>query len=114
MRSDALEGRAGKGDDDRAGTREAKLLRLCEMAPDPGTGKATTVQGSVTQSAAIDSAAAPEHGTSAFEARLRREARRRGAHDAREVVIVSDGAPWIENTADRVFGTGNVNCILDQ
>ena len=29
-------------------------------------------------------------------------------------MIVSDGAPWIENTADRVFGTGNVNCILDQ
>ena len=114
MRGDALEGRAGKGDDGRAGTREAKLLRLCEMAPDPKTGKAKTVPGSVTQSAAIDSAAAPEHGTSAFEARLRREARRRGAHDAREIVIVSDGAPWIENTADRVFGTGNVNCILDQ
>ena len=114
MRGDALEGRAGKGDDGRAGTREAKLLRLYEMASDPGTGKATTVQGSVTQSAAIDSAAAPEHGTSAFEARLRREARRRGAHDAREVVIVSDGAPWIENTADRVFGTGNVTYILDQ
>ena len=114
MRSDALEGRAGKGDDGRASTREAKLLRLYEMASDPGTGKATTVQGSVTQSAAIDSAAAPEHGTSAFEARLRREAQRRGAHDAREVVIVSDGAPWIENTADRVFGTGNVTYILDQ
>ncbi|MYA89009.1 MAG: hypothetical protein F4X97_11280 [Boseongicola sp. SB0662_bin_57] len=92
-----------------AGTREAKLLRLYEMAPDPRTGKPTTVPGSVTQSAAIDSAAAPEHGTSAFEARLRRE-----AHGAREIVIVSDGAAWIENTADRVFGHGNVTYILDQ
>ena len=114
MRRDALEGRAGKGDDGRAGTREAKLLRFYEMAPDPRTGNAATVQGSVMQSAAIDSAAAPEHGTSAFEARFEREGRRRGAHDAREIVIVSDGAPWIENTADRVFGRGNVTYILDQ
>ena len=29
-------------------------------------------------------------------------------------MIVSDGAPWIENTADRVFGRGNVTYILDQ
>ena len=63
MRGDAPGGRAGKGEDGRAGTREANLLRLYEMAPDPGTG----------------SAAAPGHGMSAFEARLRREAQRRGA-----------------------------------
>ena len=82
MRGDAPGGRAGKGEDGRAGTREANLLRLYEMAPDPGTGKAKTVPGSVTQSAATGSAAAPGHGMSAFEARLRREAQRRGARGA--------------------------------
>ena len=45
MRSDALEGRAGKGEDGRAGTREAKLLRLYEMAPDPGTGRRRRCRG---------------------------------------------------------------------
>ncbi len=29
-------------------------------------------------------------------------------------MVVSDGAPWIENTADRVFGRGRVTYILDQ
>ena len=72
------------------------------------------MQGSITQSAAIDSAAAPECGMSAFEARLEREALRRGAHDAREIVIVSDASAWIENTADKVFGGGKVTWILDQ
>ena len=114
MRKAALEGRAGKGEDGGAVTREAKLLRLYEMEPDPKTGRAAAVEGSVTQSAAIDSAAAPERGMSAFEARLGREARRRRAHDAAEVVIVSDGAAWTGNTAERVFGSGGVTCTLDQ
>ena len=36
------------------------------------------------------------------------------AHGARGIVIVPDGAPWTGNTADRVFGTGNVTYILDR
>ena len=114
MRKEVLEGRAGKQEDGGSKTREAKLLRFYEMEPDPKTGKAATVRGSITQSAAIDSAAAPECGMSAFEARLEREALRRGAHDAREIVIVSDASAWIENTADKVFGSGEVTWILDQ
>ena len=86
--------------EDSAGTRGATLLRLCEMVSDPKPGKAATVRGSVTQSAAVGSATAAEHGTSVF--------------DARRIVIVSDGAPWIENTADRVFGRRNPTYILDQ
>ena len=40
---------------------------------------------------------------SEFAARLWREARRRGALQAEEVVILSDGAKWIENATRRVF-----------
>ncbi|MCY3877044.1 MAG: ISKra4 family transposase [Rhodobacteraceae bacterium] len=114
MRKEVLEGRAGEQDDGGSKTRDAKFLRFYEMEPDPKTGKAATVQGSITQLPAIDSAAAPECGMSAFEARLGREALRRGAHDAREIVIVSDASAWIENTADKVFGSGEVTWILDR
>ncbi len=114
MRKEVLEGRASKQEDGGSKTREAKLLRFYEMEPDPKSGKAATVQGSITQSAAIDSAAVPECGMSAFEARLEREALRRGAHDAREIVIVSDASAWIENTADKVFGSGKVTWTLDR
>ena len=49
-----------------------------------------------------------------FGVRLWREARRRGALLAEEVVVVSDGAAWIENTAKTVFAGQNAVFILDQ
>ena len=46
--------------------------------------------------------------------RLGREARRRGLHDAGEVIVISDGAEWIRNACDEVLGGGKVTFVLDQ
>ena len=52
-------------------------------------------------------------GHSDFGMRLRREALRRGTLLAGEVVVVSDGAAWIENTANTVFAGRKVIFVLD-
>ncbi|MCY4242510.1 MAG: hypothetical protein OXD36_12290 [Rhodobacter sp.] len=85
MRGDAPGGRAGKGEDGRAGERHA-------VGGDRRRGRSR-----------------------ARHVRLRGASPARGmAHGARGIVIVSDGAPWTGNTADRVFGTGNVTYIPDR
>ena len=58
--------------------------------------------GSVTYSAAIESAAQTDTAAtpSAFAARVVREATRRGFDRARRRVVLGDGAPWIWNLAD--------------
>ncbi len=112
MRGAELEGRAGRQADGTAKTREAKLLRIGEIARDR-KGRVRTVTGSVTQSSAIDSAEASGGGMSAFAARLRREARRRGALDSEEVVILSDGAKGIESSMRKVFAGLRTTFVLD-
>ena len=61
--------------------------------------------GSVTYSAAIESAAAPggAEQRSAFAGRVLREAARRRFSAAPRRVIVGDGAPWIWNIARELF-----------
>ncbi len=98
--------------DGTAKTREAKLLRIGEIARDR-KGRVRAVTGRVTQSSAIDSAEAAGGGMSAFAARLRREARRRGALDSEEVVILSDGAKWIESAMRKVFAGLRTTCVRD-
>ena len=121
MRPEETRGRKGKHEGGEAKSRESKLLRICEVERRPdkdsrsGGDTVRAVPGSVTQTAAIDSAqAGPAGGTlSDFGARLRREAMRRGLFHAEEVVVVSDGAAWIENTARQVFAGQRVTFILD-
>ncbi len=113
IRPAELAGRAGKQADGTARTREAKLLRICEVAPDP-KGRIKAVAGSITQSSVIDSARAPTTGgMSEFAARVRREAQRRGVLDSAEAVILSDGAAWIEKTMRTVFAGMHLTFVLD-
>ena len=113
MRKSELAGRAGKQEDGTASTREAKLLRICEIGRTP-KGKVVTVAGSITQSSVIDSAEVSGAGSlSDFAARLWREAVRRGSFLAQEIVLLSDGAKWIENAAKTVFAGMNLTLILD-
>lgn len=112
MRKPELEGRAGRQEDGTSKTREAKLLRICEVARNR-KGRVSAVAGSITQSSVIDSAEASGGGMSEFAARLWREAKRRGALHGDEVVILSDGAKWIENATRKVFAGMKLTFVLD-
>ena len=61
--------------------------------------------GSVTYSAAIESAAAPENSASRseFNKRVLRETTRRRFCQAARTVVIGDGAPWIWNSAQELF-----------
>ena len=116
MRKEDVEGVAGKQDDGSSRTREAKLaVMYTAEGRDPETGAALKDRGSETFSCLIDSAAAPSGGKdpSAFAVRLDREARRRGLHDAGELVVISDGAEWTRNTCQEIFGGRKVTFVLD-
>ncbi len=117
MRKEETEGVAGKQEDGSAKTREAKLaVMYTAEGRDPETGAALKDRGSESFSCLIDSAAAASgsRDPSDFAMRLGREARRRGLHDAGEVIVISDGAEWIRNTCDEVLGGGKVTFVLDQ
>jgi len=45
--------------------------------------------------------------------RLDREALRRGLHGAEDLVVISDGAEWIRNNCEELFGGGKVTFVLD-
>ena len=116
MRKEAVEGIAGKQEDGSAKTREAKVAVVYTAEErDPETGAALKDRGSETSSCLIDSAAAApgSREPSAFAMRLDREARRRGLHDAGELVVISDGADWIRNTCEELFGGRKVTFVLD-
>lgn len=105
MRAAELEGRTGKQPDGTAQTREVKLCTVWSAEARDEEGMPVRDPGSVTYSAAIESAASrdTDAGPSDFAQRVVREAQRRGfAHAARRVVL-GDGAPWIWNLADEHF-----------
>ena len=116
MRKDDVEGIAGKQEDGRAKTREAKLAVIYTTEErDPETGAAMKDKGSETSSCLIDSAAAAPGSPdpSDFAMRLDREALRRGLHGVEDLVVISDGAEWIRNTCEELFGGGKVTFVLD-
>jgi hypothetical protein len=101
MRAEELAGRAGKQTDGSAKTREVKICAVWSAEARDSEGLPMRDQGSVSYSAAIESAATPdtaEH-RSAFAERVLREARRRRFCEAQRMVVVADGAPWIWNIA---------------
>ena len=116
MRKEEMEGVAGKQEDGSAKTREAKLV-VADGADgrDPKTGTALKDRGSATCGCLIDSAAAPSAGgePSGFARRLGRVARRRGLHEAEEVVVISDGAEWIRSACEKELGNESVTLVLD-
>ena len=116
MRGEEVAGVAGRQADGTSKTREAKLAVVYTAGGrDPETGAALKDRGSESFTCLIDSAAARSGGRepSDFARRLDREARRRGLHDAGELVVVSDGAEWIRNACEEIFGCRKVTFVLD-
>jgi hypothetical protein len=105
MRAGDLAGRAGKQSDGSAKTREVKLVTVWTAEGRDPEGLPVRDRGSVTYSAAIESAASPNAVTtlSAFAQRADREAQRRGFDVAPHRVVLGDGAAWIWHLADDLF-----------
>jgi len=105
MRAAELAGRTGKQADGSAKTREAKLVTVWTAEARDKEGKPARDPGSVTYSAAIESAATPDTSPelSDFAARVLREATRRGFSEPARRVVLGDGSPWIWNTASELF-----------
>lgn len=105
MRAQEVADRIGKQADGSAKTREAKLVTIWTAESRDKEGKPVRDIGSITYSAAIESAAtldtSPE--LSEFAARVQREAQRRSFQQAQRQVVLGDGSPWIWNTASELF-----------
>ncbi|MXX89533.1 MAG: hypothetical protein F4213_13610 [Boseongicola sp. SB0677_bin_26] len=117
MRKEETAGVRGKHEDGTSKSREAKLaVMYTAERRDPETGAALKDRDSATFSCLVDSAAAASGSAdpSDFARRLGREAQRRGLHDAGEIVVISDGAEWMRNTSDEIFGGGKVTFVLDK
>jgi hypothetical protein len=99
IRSEDLTGRKGKQPDGSSKTREVKLCTVWSAEGRDKEGRPVRDEGSVTYSAAIESAA--DEGP--FRQRVVREATRRGFDTAKRRVILGDGASWIWNLAGEYF-----------
>jgi len=102
MRTAEVEGRAGKQPDGSAKTREVKLVTVWSAEGRATDGTPERDEGSISYSAAIESAAQKDTAAtpSAFAARVVREATRRGVDRAARRAVLGDGAKWIWNLAD--------------
>jgi hypothetical protein len=100
-----LEGRSGKQSDGSSKTREVKLCTVWSAEGRDEDGTPMRDPGTVTYSAAIESAAQrdTDKEPSAFAARVEREALRRGYERAERRAVLGDGAKWIWNIADEYF-----------
>lgn len=105
MRTAEVEGRAGKQEDGSAKTREVKLCVTWTAESRDKNGVPTRDPGSVTYSAAIESAAMcdTDDQLSDVAQRLSREAQRRRFLDVPRRVVLGDGAAFIWNTFDELF-----------
>ena len=89
-------GRRGKAADGRARTREVKLGCLFTQTGLDAAGRPVRDPGSSSYVATFE----PAEG---FGSLLYAEARRRGSHQADQLVVLGDGAPWIWNLAGEHF-----------
>ena len=105
MRAEEVADRAGKQADGSAKTREAKLVTIWTAESCDEEGKPVRDPGSITDSAAVESASALDTSPdlSDFATRVFREATRRGFSEAARPVILGDGSAWIWNTAGELF-----------
>jgi len=105
VRTSELEGRKGKQPDGSAKTREVKLVTVWTAEGRDQEGTPVRDAGSVSYSAAIESAASrdTDETLSDFAQRADREARRSGFTQAQRRVVLGDGAPWIWNLAGELF-----------
>ena len=107
VRPEELIGRAGKQADGKAKTREGKLAILWSAESRDEEGLPMRDPGSITYSAAIESAATfdTDECPSEFAARVQREAARRRFTKAQRTVVVADGAKYNWNVASELFPT---------
>ena len=105
MRAAELRGRDGKQPDGSSKTREVKLVTVWTAEGRDAAGTPVRDAGSVSYSAAIESAAQRDTDElpSEFAARVEREATRRGFDRAARRAVLGDGAKWIWNLADEHF-----------
>ncbi len=105
MRPSELAGRAGKQPDGSAQTREVKLCTVWSAESRDPQNRPLRDEGSVTYTAAIESAATLDTDPvpSAFTQRVLREATRRRFTQAERQVVIGDGAPWIWKIAQELF-----------
>ena len=105
MRAAEVEGRAGKQPDGTSKTREVKLCVVWSAEGRDDEDTPVRDPGSVTYSAAIESAAQrdTDEEPSPFATRVEREAARRGFAQAARRAVLGDGAPWIWNLVTEHF-----------
>jgi hypothetical protein len=105
VRKAEVEHRAGKQPDGSAKTREVKLVTVWSAEERDEDGTPVRDEGSISYSAAIESAAQKDtdETPSQFAARVEREATRRGFDRAARRAVLGDGAKWIWNLADGHF-----------
>lgn len=90
------QGRKGKGPDGKPKTREAKLGCVFTQTSVDDQDRPVRDADSTTYVGAIEK-------VEGFGRRIYAEAMRRGVRDAREVVVIGDGAPWIWTIAAKHF-----------
>lgn len=105
MRASEVQGRSGKQPDGSAKTREVKLVTVWTAEGKDKQGVPMRDPGSVSYSAALESAASRDTDTelSQFAQRAQREARRRGFDRSKRRVVLGDGAAWIWNLTGELF-----------
>ena len=105
MRASELVDRHGKQQDGSSKTREVKLVTVWSAQRRDKEGAPVRDEGSVTYSAAIESAASrdTDKDLSPFAQRVGREAARRRFEQAGRRAILGDGATWIWNIATELF-----------
>jgi hypothetical protein len=105
MRTQEVADRVGKQADGSAKTREAKLVTIWTAESRDEEGQPVRDPGSITYSAAIESAATLDTSPdlSDFAARVQRAASRRGFTAAQHPVVLGDGSNWIWNSASELF-----------
>ena len=105
VRKKELVDRPGKQPDGSSKTREVKLVTIWSAEGRDKEGTPVRDAGSISYSAAIESAAQKDTDAtpSEFAARVEREATRRGFDRAARQAVLGDGAIWIWNLADEHF-----------
>jgi hypothetical protein len=105
MRPEEVAGHAGKQPDGSAKTREAKVVTVWTAESRDEEGTPVRDPGSITYSAAIESAAALDTSLnrSDLAERVLRETTRRGFTEAPRCAVLGDGSAWIWNTATELF-----------
>ena len=96
VRASETEGRAGKAEDGKAGTREVKLARLFTVSRLDDDGRPVMDPGSSTYVATFG-------GKDALAQLVEAEYLRRGGEHFRQVVALGDGAAWIWTMAGTLY-----------